>query len=158
MKNILHNGNDISDQIRFVCKIHLLSRLCVSAFSCLSGVRFVMDVPERGKVMIMRRRYCTHMSVREAIRTKESGAEVDVIVSPRSNRSGVEGTDEWRNRLVIRVKAPPLDGKANKEVEEVLSEIVGCKATVISGHTNRQKTVFISGDPEKIVSAFEKIK
>lgn len=96
------------------------------------------------------------MTIDEAIRSKDSGVELDITVSPRSNRSGVEGVDEWRNRMVIRVKAPPLDGRANKEVEKLFSEMTGCKTTVVSGHTSRQKTVFIEGDKNDIISKLRK--
>ncbi|MDR1690286.1 MAG: DUF167 domain-containing protein [Candidatus Methanoplasma sp.] len=92
------------------------------------------------------------MSVDEAVRTRDSGVEVDVLVSPRSGRSGIEGTDGWRKRVIVKVKAPPLDGKANREVEEVFSRYTGLPSSVISGQTNRQKTVFIKGDASAIIS------
>ena len=86
------------------------------------------------------------------VRVKDSGVEVDVQVSPRSGRSGVEGIDGWRKRLTVKVMSPPLDGKANKETEEVLRRITGSPSAVISGHTSRQKTVFIKGDSTVIIS------
>lgn len=91
------------------------------------------------------------MTLEDAVRNKGSGVEVDVLVSPRSNRSGIEGIDEWRNRVIIKVKAPPLDGKANREVEETLEEATGGSASVVSGHTSRQKTVMVEGIPDEIL-------
>ncbi|MCQ2079184.1 MAG: DUF167 domain-containing protein [archaeon] len=90
------------------------------------------------------------MDVSDVTRRTGSGVEVDLQVSPKSSRSGIEGIDPWRKRLIIRVRAPPLDGRANKEVEEVLSEVTGCKASVSAGHTSRQKTATIPGDPDTI--------
>ena len=81
--------------------------------------------------------------------------EVDILVSPRSNRSGPEGYDQWRRRMIVRVKAPPLDGRANKEVEELFREITGMPSQVTSGHLNRQKTVTVSGDPDRILSILD---
>jgi uncharacterized protein (TIGR00251 family) len=92
------------------------------------------------------------MKIDEVIRAKETGIEVDVLVSPRSSRSGTEGIDGWRKRLIVKVRSPPLDGKANKEVEEMFTKATGSPSAVISGHTNRQKTVFIEGDPAIIIS------
>jgi uncharacterized protein (TIGR00251 family) len=92
------------------------------------------------------------MSIEDAVRIRGTGVEVDVLVSPRSDRSGMEGIDGWRKRLIVKVRSPPLDGKANKELEDVFSKVTGCPSLVISGHTSRQKTVFIEGDPEKILS------
>ena len=80
------------------------------------------------------------------------GVEFYIMVSPRSSRSGVEGIDKWRKRLIIKVKAPPLDGKANKEVEEVIKGITGCRSEITAGHTDRQKTVFVEGDQDEILS------
>ena len=87
----------------------------------------------------------------EIVRQVDGGCELDVLVSPRSNRSGPEGVDEWRKMLILRVRAPPLDGRANKEVESTLSEITGYKCQVIRGQTSRQKTVLIGGPSEEVV-------
>jgi uncharacterized protein (TIGR00251 family) len=91
------------------------------------------------------------MEVSEIIRQADGGCELDVLVSPRSNRSGPEGVDEWRKMLILRVRAPPLDGRANKEVESTLSEITGYRCQVIRGQTSRQKTVLICGPSEEVL-------
>ena len=96
------------------------------------------------------------MDVSEATRTVDKGIEVDVSVSPRSDRSGTEGVDEWRKRLIVRVKAPPLDGRANKEVEDLFRKVTGCKCEIVRGQTSRQKTVLIIGDPDSILESLRK--
>ena len=96
------------------------------------------------------------MRVEDVSRDKGDRLELDILVSPRSNRSGLEGFDEWRKRAILRVKSPPLDGRANKEVESYFKDITGCKSTVTAGMTSHQKTVTISGDPEAIIEALEK--
>lgn len=48
--------------------------------------------------------------------------------------------------MIVRVKAPPLEGKANREVASVLSEATGFRAEVVSGMTSHQKTVLVRGD------------
>ena len=92
------------------------------------------------------------MPIEDVIRVRGSGVEVDVLVSPRSGRSGIEGIDDWRKRLIVKVISPPLEGKANKEAEEVLCKAAGLPSSVISGHTSRQKTIFVEGDPAAIIS------
>lgn len=91
------------------------------------------------------------MKAEDVSRRKNGSLEVDILVSPRSNRSGPEGYDQWRRRMILRVKAPPLDGRANKEVEELFRDITGMPSQVTSGHLNRQKTVTITGDPDRIL-------
>ena len=91
------------------------------------------------------------MDLTETFREVSDGVEIDISVSPRSDKSGTDGIDEWRKRLTVRVKAPPLDGRANKEVESLFKDITGCKSTVIRGQTSRQKTVLIKGDPKVII-------
>ena len=95
------------------------------------------------------------MDLVDVSRIVADGMELDVLVSPRSDRSGTEGFDEWRKRLIIRVKAPPLDGKANKEVEALMKNVTGCRSEIIRGHLNRQKTVMIYGDGAIIFKALE---
>ncbi len=96
------------------------------------------------------------MDVSNAIRTVDGGLEVDVSVSPRSDRSGTEGVDEWRKRLIVRVKAPPLDGRANKEVEDLFRKVTGCKCEIVRGQTSRQKTVLVIGNREEILESLRK--
>lgn len=95
------------------------------------------------------------MNITDVSRIRNGCLEVDILVSPRSNRSGPEGFDEWRRRLIVRVKAPPLDGRANKEVEEIFREITGCVSKVTSGHLNRQKTVTVTGNADLILKKLE---
>ena len=97
--------------------------------------------------------YQGDMKVSDVCRVRDGCVEVDVSVSPRSNRSGPDGFDEWRRRMNVRVKAPPLDGRANKEVSELFRTITGCRSEVTSGQTSRQKTVRIRGDPDPILAA-----
>lgn len=96
------------------------------------------------------------MDVSDATRTVDGGLEVDVSVSPRSDRSGTEGVDEWRKRLIVRVKAPPLDGRANKEVEDLFRKVTGCKSEIVRGQTSRQKTVLVIGNREEILESLRK--
>ena len=98
------------------------------------------------------------MDIHSVSRPSENGLDVDILVSPRSGRSGPDGFDEWRTRLIIKVKAPPLDGKANKEVEELFRELTGCKAEIKSGHLSRQKTVTILGNSEQILIRLDGIQ
>ncbi len=96
------------------------------------------------------------MDVSDATRAVDGGLEVDVSVSPRSDRSGTEGVDEWRKRLIVRVKAPPLDGRANKEVEDLFRKVTGCKCEIVRGQTSRQKTVLVIGNREEILESLRK--
>ena len=98
-----------------------------------------------------------YMDITDVSRSSENGLDIDILVSPRSGRSGPDGFDEWRSRLVIKVKAPPLDGKANKEVEELFKELTGCRSEIKNGHLSRQKTVTVFGDPEDILKELRKI-
>ena len=50
--------------------------------------------------------------------------------------------------LEVRVAAPPVKGKANKELVTLLSQILGVsqsKLTIVKGHTSRNKTIAIDG-------------
>lgn len=76
------------------------------------------------------------------------GLMYKVRVKTRSSRPGVEvlGRDE----LLVRVKAVPERGRANKEVCELLAAHFGLrrqKVSIISGLTSSTKLVFIAVDP-----------
>jgi len=72
------------------------------------------------------------------------GVEIDVLVSPKSGKSEVEGFDEWRNRLVVKLKAPPEKGEANRELVFLLGAalvIVGLVITFKSGNEDNPNAV-----------------
>lgn len=97
------------------------------------------------------------MRISDVCRKGDGWIEVDISVSPRSSRPGPDGYDEWRRRLVLRVSAPPLDGRANKEVCQYFSGVTGCRTEVSVGMTSRQKTVRIRGDVDSIMGSLEDI-
>lgn len=100
------------------------------------------------------------MDISEALRSVDGGVEVEISVSPRSDRPGIDGVDEWRKRLTVRVRAPPLDGRANKDVEDLFRELTGFKCQIVHGQTSRQKTVLVNGDMDTVLKrlrdAFER--
>lgn len=71
---------------------------------------------------------------------------IQVRVQPRSSRNEVvrfEGGVWW-----IRLTAPPVGGKANASLLELLSEVLGIAKSRLSierGHTGRQKAVMAEG-------------
>jgi len=73
-------------------------------------------------------------------------AHVAVRVKPRGARDAVEGIAD--GRLVVRVAAPPIEGKANAAVERLLAKALGVpksRVEVVSGASAREKLVRIDG-------------
>ena len=73
-------------------------------------------------------------------------AEISVRVHPNAARNKVVGVTDrvWQ----VRVSAPPVKGKANKELITFLSGILGVgksQIDIIRGHTTRNKVIAISG-------------
>jgi uncharacterized protein (TIGR00251 family) len=68
---------------------------------------------------------------------------VSVLVVPNAGRNGVV---EEEDHLKVYVRAPPVKGKANEAVIEVLAEFFGVKKSdirIISGERSREKVVEI---------------
>jgi len=74
------------------------------------------------------------------------GVVITVRVIPRAGRSEVAGTRD--GALLVRLNAAPVDGAANAELIEVLSEALGVPkraVTIASGERARRKTVRVAG-------------
>lgn len=74
------------------------------------------------------------------------GVVLDVRVIPRSAKSQIAGTRN--DALVIRLKAPPVDGAANEELIRLLATVLGIprrNVEIVSGHTSRTKRVRLAG-------------
>ena len=77
--------------------------------------------------------------------TKE-GVVVNVRAQPRSSRAGLDGL--VGEAVKVRIRAAPVDGKANKELIETLADAFDLpKAAVrfVSGETSKLKRILLSG-------------
>ena len=79
----------------------------------------------------------------KAIKEVEDSILVDIEVSTKSNKFEIVGYNEWRERIEIRIKSPPLKGKANKEIVDEFSKLTKNPVEIISGLKSRQKTLRI---------------
>jgi uncharacterized protein len=76
--------------------------------------------------------------------------ELEVRVIARSTRDELAG---WREgRLLLRVTAAPVDGKANAAACALLAKTVGVSrgsVSVVRGANTRDKRIRIAGDVDK---------
>lgn len=93
--------------------------------------------------------------------TISGGVRLEVRVTPRSSREGIEGVETdaaGRARLKVRVSAPPADGEANTRVVKLLSKALGRPASAIvlaSGAHARNKTFEIAGDADDLLARLQ---
>jgi uncharacterized protein len=76
-----------------------------------------------------------------------SSARITIRATPRAKRPGIAGLRE-DGVLLVRVGAPPEDGRANAEVCAVVAKALGLRArevSVVVGPTSRDKVLEISG-------------
>lgn len=85
----------------------------------------------------------------EAIEEDESGAiiAIDVSAGARKDRFPA-GYNEWRKSISCQIRAPPVEGKANKAIQATIASFLGVSrsnVTIISGATSSQKRVRVEG-------------
>ena len=74
------------------------------------------------------------------------GVTLRVRVKPRASRDAIDG--ERDGALVVRLKAPPVDGAANEALARFLGRTLGVAPSavrIVKGETARQKLVAIDG-------------
>ena len=67
-----------------------------------------------------------------------------VRVQPRSSHESIVGC--WNQALKVRLTAPPLEDRANRQLLELLADSLAIPRTsikILSGHRSRLKTVQI---------------
>ncbi len=77
--------------------------------------------------------------------TKE-GVLIAVLLQPRASRTEVVGVEG--GMLKVRVQAPPVKGRANAALVQLLAEVLGVPKRdieVVRGHTGRRKQVLVRG-------------
>ncbi len=77
------------------------------------------------------------------LKETKDGTLLLVYVQPKAKKNGIEGVDEWRGRLKVKIKAPPVEGKANKELIRFFSKLLGVEVEIIRGETSREKDLLV---------------
>lgn len=80
------------------------------------------------------------------LKPHSQGLTIQVRIVPNSSGNAV--TMEKGDRLVIRLTAPPVEGKANKSLLRFLAKrlrVAPSAITILRGHTSRDKVLLISG-------------
>lgn len=87
----------------------------------------------------------------------DDGVRLTVRVTPRASRSGFAGmteVGEGRTALAVRLRAPPVEGAANRALVEFLAAELGVARSavrLVAGEKSRIKTVAIAGiSPERM--------
>jgi uncharacterized protein (TIGR00251 family) len=76
-------------------------------------------------------------------------ADLTVRLQPRGRRDEVVG--ERGGAVVIRVTAPPVDGRANDALCRLIAKAAGVapsRVAIVRGHTAREKVVRVEGIDE----------
>jgi len=83
------------------------------------------------------------------IKTAKDGVVISIHLSPRASRDAVDGLHG--DSLKVKIKAPPVDGKANAYLLAFLAQTLGVAKASVSlerGETSREKTVLVRGISE----------
>ena len=86
------------------------------------------------------------------------GVRLFVRVSPKASRDKIEGVEcdaAGRDRLRVRVTAPPDKGEANSQVIELLAKalkIAKSRIALRQGAQHRNKSLDIEGDSEQLMA------
>ncbi len=77
----------------------------------------------------------------ECIREGKKGVLIDIRVIPNSKKEGL-GYDKFGKRLKLRISSPATDGRANKQLIRIFSDLFG-NCEIISGKFSRKKTILV---------------
>jgi len=80
------------------------------------------------------------------ITATKTGVMLSVHACPRAAQDQVQGLHG--DAVKIRLRSPPVDGKANEALIAFLSQVLDVPArdlTIVAGHSTRRKRVAIAG-------------
>ncbi len=80
------------------------------------------------------------------LRDSAGGVTLRVRVQPRASKEALGG--ERDGALVVRVTAPPVEGRANEALARILGKALGVPPSAVSvlrGATGRDKLVAVAG-------------
>ncbi len=66
-----------------------------------------------------------------------------IHVKTNARKTELLGYDEAGDFFTVAVKAPPVEGRANEEIERYFSKLLGKKVAIKTGHTGKRKLLEI---------------
>jgi uncharacterized protein len=90
--------------------------------------------------------FCAGVS-RGFITSTEDGVLINLRVSPGARRTSIEGP-YGESAIRLRAAAPPVEGRANVEIERFLAELLGTPrsdVSILRGASGRDKVVRVRG-------------
>ena len=87
------------------------------------------------------------------------GVIVNVRAQPRSSHPGIDGV--FDDALKVRISSAPVDGKANKELIEILAKAAGVpKSSVVfkGGESSKTKRLLVKGASLTEIAGFDKMR
>ena len=88
----------------------------------------------------------------ELLTETAEGVVINVRAAPRSSRAGIDGT--LGDALKVRIRSAPVDGKANKELIEVLADAFGLPKSAVKfkgGETSKTKRLLLRGTTKESI-------
>ena len=92
----------------------------------------------------------------QSYRQSADGISLSLRVQPGSSRTAWAGL--YADRVKLKLSAKAVDGQANEALIDFLARYLDTpksSITITHGLTNRDKTVFIKGNPEKIAGKLD---
>lgn len=87
-----------------------------------------------------------HLS--KCVNERDDGILINIEVRPGAKTSGIEGINQWRGCIEVRLKARAEKGKANKELIQLLSSMFSLPLSdiiIVGGEKSRRKNIKILG-------------
>ena len=79
---------------------------------------------------------------------QDDGILINIEVKPGARTIGIEGIDEWRDCINVKLKARAEKGKANKELIQLLSSLLSLPSSdiiIVGGKKSHRKSIKILG-------------
>ncbi len=90
----------------------------------------------------------------DAVEAVEDGSLLHLTVSPGASSSRIDGLDEWRAAVRVKVAARPVDGEANAELIRFLAEALSVpegRVSIVKGSKGHRKAVFVPLTVEDVI-------
>lgn len=81
----------------------------------------------------------------QAVKEIEDGIQVRIDVTPNSSKFKINGYNEWRNEIEVKITSFPQKGKANREIIKEFSKLTNSRVDIVSGMKSQHKTLKIYG-------------
>lgn len=90
------------------------------------------------------------------VKLHNKGSLILISVIANSKKTEIVGIEPWKNSLKVKLTEPALEGRANRQLKELFSNLFEAEVDILKGEKSKTKALYVNLDTDKVKEKLKK--